>query len=480
MTSDATILADILEACHGDPVLFNDVVLDRPPYWDKQEEICDSVAQYGTTIVVAGNEVGKSYAVGGIIPWWTYTRPGSLGIVTAPSQVLVGTVVFKEVRKAIKGARFPLPGKLTDSPLASPQRLAVDNTGHEVIGFATTGVERLSGQHNPHLLIVVEEASGVSPEIWEALDSQDPEKMLIIGNPIRPDGRFRELAELADQQAKDPSIPDSSRINKIHIPTTMSPDIHLDRSPRGLASKIFIDKMRRQYGENSMWWRTHILALFPEIAADTLIPDEWLDLASASPVDVPNRSMRGGKRRISCDLGEGVGRDRSAIICRDDLGVLEVEATNTAGLPEAAAIINRMRLRWGVDQQRITYDKLGIGKNFPNHLYRHGITTPVPYAGSGSPRSKKDFANLRSEAAWKLRRRLDPNWCPDPDSPRIVQAPFSIPPEAWWPSMREELAALSYELVGTQTKLLGKQEWADKLGRSPDLADALIQSFAFV
>ena len=45
--------------------------------------------------------------------------------------------------------------------------------------------------------------------------------------------------------------------------------------------------------------------------------------------------------------------------------------------------------------------------------------------------------------------------------------------------MREELLALNYDLRGKQTWLVDKQELMDRLGRSPDLADALIQSFAF-
>ena len=39
--------------------------------------------------------------------------------------------------------------------------------------------------------------------------------------------------------------------------------------------------------------------------------------------------------------------------------------------------------------------------------------------------------------------------------------------------------ALEYDLVDKKTRLIDKQELRDRLGRSPDLSDALIQSFAF-
>ena len=38
---------------------------------------------------------------------------------------------------------------------------------------------------------------------------------------------------------------------------------------------------------------------------------------------------------------------------------------------------------------------------------------------------------------------------------------------------------LTYDLVGKQTRLIGKKELCELLGRSPDRSDALIQSFAF-
>src|SRR5271165_2877865 len=57
--------------------------------------------------------------------------------------------------------------------------------------------------------------------------------------------------------------------------------------------------------------------------------------------------------------------------------------------------------------RELLFDKLGIGRNFPNHLARWGITTAIPYAGEGRPQDPSSFVNLRTEAGWKLRNRLD-------------------------------------------------------------------------
>ena len=93
---------------------------------------------------------------------------------------------------------------------------------------------------------------------------------------------------------------------------------------------------------------------------------------------------------------------------------------------------------------------------------------------------QRSFSNLRSEAAWKLRTRLNPDWARDPHDPeRTRQTAFRIPPTDQWPLLREELASLTYDISSGYTRLIKKEDLCDQLGRSPDRCDALLQSFAF-
>ena len=180
----------------------------------------------------------------------------------------------------------------------------------------------------------------------------------------------------------------------------------------------------------------------------------------------------------------------------DDWGVLEVVLSNDAGLPEAAAAIHRLVTRWNVPHDKISFDKLGIGRNFPNHLARYGITTAIPYAGEGRPQDPNSYVNLRTEAGWKLHNRLDtthpvyapptpgsargpasPASCCGPCPPRpMPQRPFYFCPGPYYVRLVEELRPLTYGPVGRKTKLMPNDEWATILGHSPDVADALIQS----
>jgi hypothetical protein len=460
------------------PDLFNTHVLNRPPYWTLQRQAALSVAQYRDTVVYSGNAVGKDYLIGGLIPWWLWTRRDSLVVVSGPSQALLGSVTWKEVRKAIAGAKVPLQAKVSQGLRTSPHVVDLGN-GWCALGYSTDCVERASGQHAADLLVVAEEASGIEPYAWEAIDSLKYQRLIAIGNPIRPDGRFVELIRQAERDRRE-DIPDHLRVNAIQIASTSSPHADWDKSPVGLADKTWLDACFRRYGKESLWCASHVFARIPSAGQDALLVEAWLDAAThAVRGAVHVGDPRAGKPRLAIDLAEGVGRSKTCLLVRDDLGILEVVASNTMGLAEAATETRRLALKWHVPHDRISYDCLGLGKDFPNYLARVQVMGAKPYAGSGRPRLPAQFVNLRTEGAWTLKHRLDPTWVPDPAHPHAKLPLFHIPAGPWWAEMREELLALDYDLVGRQTRLAEKKVLLDRLGRSPDLADTLIQSFAF-
>ena len=163
-------MISLLKRCRDRPEQFNRLFLKRPAYWSRQIDLCRSVVEYRTTVAYSGNMVGKDYWIAGIILWWLLTRPDSLCIITGPSQMVLGSVTFKEIRRCLDGALIPFGGKLSSSIKASPAVIEVA-PGWHALGFSPTSVERSSGQHAKHLLTVVEEASGVEDFVFDAIDS---------------------------------------------------------------------------------------------------------------------------------------------------------------------------------------------------------------------------------------------------------------------------------------------------------------------
>lgn len=473
------VLADIMASTADDPVGFHDLILERPPLWERQEEILESIIRYKVTVVYAGNMVGKDYAIAGTaVPWWLLTRPQSLAIITGPSQTNLGSIVFKELRKALDSAILPFGGRISAGIKASPA-VAEVRPGWMAMGLSTDAIERLSGQHAAHLLAVVGEASGVGDETWEGVDSLGYERMIAYGNPIRAEGRFVDLIRQADRDKRD-GIPDHEAVNAIRIPSTDSPHATWDSSPIGLASRPWIEGMTRKYGANSLWVKSHIRAEIPEASAEILIPQEMFDylLAQPAPIRPPGHPIA-ATRRIAVDLSEGVGRDSCCVMVVDDWGVLDCTLSSGIGLPEAASVVAQKASQWNVPHNRISYDKLGVGKDFPVHLARYDIRTAQPYAGSGTPRDRAAFVNLRSEGGWTLRQRMDMTFTPWTPKGWRVQVPFNFAPGKYIERLREDIRPLTYSLVGKAVKLLDKDLHSAALGRSPDVYDTLAQAHTF-
>jgi hypothetical protein len=479
--SERERLTELLSQCVNDPDLFNSAVLGRAPFWSGQRRMLQSVNDYRITVCYTGHSIGKDYALGCAVPWWLYTRSNSLVIVTGPSQTLLGSVTWKEIRRATEyqagRSAIPLGMKVSQGVQGSPLRASVKGDWG-ALGYSTTSVERASGQHNPKLFVIGEEASAIEDHIFDAFDGLNFERLLLVCNPTRATGRVVDLIHRAEKDRQD-GVPKHLAVNAIRISSRESPDAMLTKSPRGLADATFIADCERRHGKTSLYVRVHIDAEIPSVDAESLLPVAWLDWAASQKRRVcpPGHPIH-ATRRIACDLGEGVGRDSSAILVRDDQGILEVRFGSQLGLPEAAGIIWELRTKWDIPDERISYDRVGIGREFHLHLARRGISRAVGYAGAGSPRSA-DFVNLRTEAAWMLRNRLNVEHIPDHRFPDSHQPVFCIPPGDYWARMRDELKALTYSIVGHKTALMTKEDHAILLGHSPDLSDCLCQSFAF-
>jgi hypothetical protein len=486
-------LAELIADCHDDPGLFHEAVLGRLPLHPKQEEIARSVVESRVTVVPAAHAVGKSWYAGTAALHWLYTRPGGKVVTTSASNTQLVTVLWGAIKAAHANSRIPLKGRVSEGN-AIPQRLELGPEWY-AIGWSAKRPESFSGIHGGEILVVVDESSGVEDAIFDAIESLGYESLLLLGNPIRAGGHFRTLYDMA--AAGEPGY------RGIHLTAFDSPHAGLTddevRSlglPRGLTTRTWIERIRRIYGESSLYWRTRVLALFPDEDHDQLIPTAWVDRSrEASRAD-----GFAGPRILSIDLAKGTGRDRTVFLVGDSLGLVELEATSDVDLRDAAARARQKASRWGIRAENVVYDAGGwAGPDFGRYLEASGLNGATPYLGSGS--GGKRFRNRRSRAAWALRQRLDPDRqrlheppnqpLPDhaypaiaratPDRPKppraTVQPPFSMPGSVvgeHWIELREELTAIRYRHDGPKLELEPKDDLMARLGRSPDLADAMI------
>ena len=472
----------LLDACRDDPARFQQEVLGRRLWW-KQVEVCNAIARSPITVVPAGRAVGKSFLLAGTVLWWLYTRPMSLVITTGPDHRQVVSVLWKEIRRALRprfeqGRRVSPALNLGTDHLTegytSPQRLSVKlGTDWGALGFAAAYEEGFSGQHAGDLLVIVDEASGVSAPIWSAIHGLAASRIVVAGNPIRYDCHFRELHDLA--------VKGSATITSVGISSLESPDARNDVSPAGMASRSFLNQMREIHGEESPWWRSNILGIFPGQESVRFLPAAWLDACTREgvPRDELWTDSPGGSAFMGVDIGGGVGADRSVVVVRNRKQILEIFASEWHGVLDDARqrlepIVIAMARKWGLAPDQVIYDKAGLGRSFGSYLTSRGFDGAVGYFGAG--KGGKLYINRRTANAFALKRRLDPH--------RENHVPFYCGGLPEWPALRQELAELrspAMEVEEGQVKqvLEDKEALAARLHRSPDVLDALLMTFTY-
>lgn len=462
-------MARLVDRCDGDHARFTEVILGDRGLWSKQREVCRSIRDYPLTLVPAGNSVGKSYVAARVVLSFLYQHRPSIVFTTSPTQGQLDGILWKEIRSAIDGSRIPLGAKVRGS---SPIVLQLAEKW-KAIGHCTTKIESATGHHGEHLLALVDEASGVSDDTFAGLWSLNPSRKVLFGNPLHPHGRFYELCKIAEREAEAEKAGGPPRTsNIVKIPSTMSPHIDMDRSPVGMADRGFLAECRRDYGEDSLWWISHILAEFPDVTMETLIPPAWFKLACET------LHVAAGHRRIAIDVAEGGGGDNWVILCRDDNGLLDLKWDNNWKEEDAAGVVVAMVRDFGVHPARITWDAGGAGQSFGNRLAARGLAGARPYKGGFA--AKEGSPNLRSACGKLARFRLDPGRQVQVGGVYRPQAPFSLRPgrPEWHEKLREMTTILRF-LEGDDYQVELSKDVRARLKRSPDFADAFFQSFMF-
>ncbi|MCH7972252.1 MAG: hypothetical protein IH960_14615, partial [Chloroflexi bacterium] len=117
-----------------------------------------------------------------------HEHKSALAITTAPTQRQVTNLLWREIRSIYfkNTALFPPSTKLTRTSLElSPN--------HYAMGLSTDSPERFQGFHEENILFVVDEASGVHEDVFEAIEGSMTSRrarLLLIGNPTSVSGTF--------------------------------------------------------------------------------------------------------------------------------------------------------------------------------------------------------------------------------------------------------------------------------------------------
>ena len=432
-------LARILHECRADPVRFvREVLRAQPQEW--QAAALNSFAQNSRLAIRSGHGIGKTALESFCVLWFLFTRPYSKVIATAPTAAQLNKILWSEISRWY--SRSNLLKELFDF-----QKTAIYFREAPARWFAVARTaaraENFAGYHEEHILIVMDEASGIADEIYEtaqgALTTPDA-KLLLCGNPTQRTGFFfRAFHDDRDQYATmKVACADSDKV-----------------------SAEYIERMKELYGADSDIYRVRVLGEFPKSESDSLISLESVEAAICREV--------GNERSSEVVIGVDVARygdDSTVLAARVGNALIRLDGWRHADLMTTCGRIKRavaeLEKKYSKSAQ-IYIDETGIGSGVVDRLKELGINVRGVNNGSKAHDSEK-FANRVSELYFALRERF---------------AAGDIILAAHNEKLIAELSTRRYSVNSRgQLMIERKDEFKKRIGRSPDFADAL--SLAFI
>ena len=225
--------------------------------WSKQREIIESVRDNARTAVRSCSAAGKTALSGCVALWFLCAFKPSTVLITGKSFRQIKEQLWREIRTRHAGALRPIGGNVTQTGLD----LAED---WFALGFSTDEPDRITGFHNQHVLVIVDEASGVNDEVYGAIDnplSSGWTRLLLLGNPTQSVGKFRDSFA-------------SASYNSFHISAFDTPNF--TGEGKGVFSFLISDKYiedkKEEWGEDNPLYEVYILGNFPSGETDRLVP----------------------------------------------------------------------------------------------------------------------------------------------------------------------------------------------------------------
>jgi hypothetical protein len=433
-----------------DPVGFITDILDERP-WSIQARIAESVRDNPQTAVPSCFGSGKDWIAARLVCWWVST--GGIAITTADTYRQVRDILWRELRKA--HARGGLPGNIP----AVESRWEIPGTGAWAVGIKPDDYnpEGFQGIHGSKVLVVIDEANGVGPDLWDAtkgLVVNEQSRILAIGNPHEPQGPFFEACRGKTWHIIHISVFDTPNFTGEPVP---------DKAQAELVSPFWLEQRRAEGLEGTPWWQAKVLGQFPDTASNAIVPLAWVEAARVRPHIPDAREWAGlDVARFGSDdsvLIEGSGNGPETVTVVHGQDTMQVAGMGMAYLHarRGSLAVDVIGVGGGVvDRIR---EQLRAYDNPPGQLLAVNVAE--------SPDHDPDLlVNLRAQVWWDVRRQLDPNSSDEPLS-------FARLDEQTYARLRAELTAPTYRMTSSgKVQIESKEELKARGLPSPDAADA--------
>lgn len=422
-----------------DPVGFiTDIIGDRP--WTIQAQIAESVRDNPNTAVPSCFGSGKDWIAARIGIWWVAT--GGILVVTSNSFPQLRDIYWRELRAAHRKGQLPgQPSNGNDLRWEIGDSYAIGRKPDD------NDPEGLQGIHGARVLVVVDEANGVSAPLWEATSGlvvNEQSRRLAIGNPYEPVGPFYEACRSPTWHVIPISVFDTPNFSGEPVP---------QKAQSELVSPFWLEERRREGLEGTPWWTAKVLGQFPESASDQVISLNLVERARALD-HVPDAREAAG-----LDVAR-FGTDDSALIEGAGNGPELVTVVHGHDTMQVAGMGARfLRERRG----GLAVDVVGVGSGVYDRLKEQRLPGTLYEVQAGGAATEDGLLNVRAELWWAIREALYRG-----------ELSFMRLDEPTYQRLRAELTGPTYRLTSSgKVQIESKEEMKARGLPSPDLADAL-------
>lgn len=429
--------------------------------WSKQREIARAVAERPRVAVPACHGPGKSFIGSRLAAWWIDSHPlGTAQVVTsAPHNDQVKGILWRELQ--IAHTKGDLPGRMSVPP---GQGAAEWFVGKLRVGVGrkppartnpTLAMQAFQGVHAEHLLVILDEATGIPDWLYKAalaLTTGPGGRILAIGNPDDPSSYFAETI-------RDPELSwHIIRISAFDMPWNTGEPVSAAMAA-GLTTREWVEQAEKDYGgtDNALY-QSKVLGLVPDNTDDLVITPAMI--AEAHRIDMPGIDPGA----FALDVSRSAQGDETALYRQRGGVIRRVDVWK--GLPITAKPGDRSTVQrtydhvHGTPSVPVVVDGDGIGIGAYDGLVALSVRS-MPFSASGPAHRPDRFDTRRSEIWWEFRDRMVQGTV-DLDSEDTILAAQLMTPKFWQ--------------VGGRIHVETKKELAARGKRSPDRADAAIMA----
>ena len=393
-----------------------------------------------------------------LVNWWVDTHPvdDTTVVTTATNWKQVRNVLWKEIPrvKAVAGIRGKVNADAT---------WKMDNR-QDPIAFGMKPDDKdesgFQGVHDQYVLVIMDEAGGISKEIFTAADAITTNKfarILAIANPNDPSCYMAEVYK-REMRLK----PEERSWNIIQFGAYDTPNFTGEVVPVEVATRLvqvdWVEARKKEWGEDDPRFVARVIGEFPDVSDDGLFNmGRVMQSMEAYDTSEPDEGM---PITIGVDVAR-YGSDSSVIVSNQG-GYIRIHG-RYQGLngPELARKVGELAVEMGAVEIRI--DAIGVGASVLDSIYNFVPPTISVVGIHGNAKSGDSTKWYNYRAAMY-----------DQFAKAVADGRVHLPDDD---ELHNEIASIKYEYRGSALLIESKENMRKRGIKSPDVLDAVIYAY---